>query len=192
MATELVRRTSLWIALVVLTTTADEPALGSPCATVCSSICEEQCAAACHLDMQSDACSSCAKENGCGECLKCVQGMMEPPPADQPAEPAELDSMDSVVAGMQCDGCRASLRMVWEVSLTGPRLERGVKRQLGEASGVKLEAWSKGGPEGIARIVEAVCEPEVLPQRYHATRLGPGAYAMHPINTVVPAGSGGR
>merc|ERR1711907_409426 len=96
----------------------------------------------------------------------------------------EVDSMETVMGSMKCDMCHASLQMMFQVSLKGPRIERGVASQLTLPQHAYI--WSQGR-DAIVHIINKVCEAEVLPQRYVAMKLDDGRYNVIPLVNVAGA-----
>jgi len=113
-------------------------------------------------------------------CLPATADLLSYDPA---ALEYEIDSLGHVMDKLRCDNCRASLELIWRLTIGGPKTVRGLASQLSLRS---PKPWSQG-PGGIAETIEAIIGPEVLPQRYVGVKTSPGNYELWPLVNMAGA-----
>eukprot|EP00656_Telonema_subtile_P035267 TRINITY_DN39248_c0_g1_i3.p1 TRINITY_DN39248_c0_g1~~TRINITY_DN39248_c0_g1_i3.p1 ORF type:complete len:236 (-),score=56.69 TRINITY_DN39248_c0_g1_i3:233-940(-) len=91
----------------------------------------------------------------------------------------DVDSLDMVVEALQCDVCRATMKMIWSISRDGPRNERGVATQVFKAH--EKKHWRQG-PDAIVDIIQRICKVETLPQRYVGLKRGQKYHLLPLVN----------
>jgi len=115
--------------------------------------------------------------------LFCVPATADMLSYDPAALEYEIDSLEHVMGKLRCDNCRASLELLWRLTIGGPKTVRGLASQLSLSS---PKHWSQG-PDGIAETIEAIVSPEVLPQRYVGVKTSPGNYELWPLVNMAGA-----